>query len=217
MSEIPTDAFASILEELKQRPLDVNHYRGNAGDGRSQAFGVVNKRCQPPDYSRQCWLRPYLYKLLLDFGETYVDLSFNAITLNQGYKAEPHYDKHNRGDSFLVAFGDYTGGELEIHEGPLKGLHDIRNKPIKADFSKILHSVRPFQGNRCSLVYYNFWMPNLKPLPAPSVREEKGKYYFYRGDEKITTKTGLEHPLRGRKKGQEGIQTEEKQVEVTFT
>jgi hypothetical protein len=213
---LPESAFSEILQELQTKPLAVNHYRNQAGDGRSQAFGIVNRRCLPPDYSRQNWLRPKLYKHLLDFAATWVDLSFNAVTVNQNYRADKHYDKHNRGHSFLVAFGDYTGGELEIHEGPLKGLHDVRHTPLVADFSTILHSVRPFEGNRYSLVFYNFWTPRLPPLPPATVKEEKGAYFFYRGDQKITTKTGLAHPLRGRKRGHPTLQRQEEEVVVTF-
>ena len=199
-STIDSSAFDDIITELKRQPLQKNEYRTKAGSGRSQAFGVVGRRCLLPDYSRQCWLRPYLYKLLLDFGEKYVQIPWNAITLNQGYKADKHRDKHNRGDSFLVAFGDFTGGDLMIHEGDLSGNHCIRHQPIITDFSKVLHSVADFEGERYSVVYYYFEMPRMKPLPPPSVKMDNGVWYFYRGEQKIHKKTGLPHPLRGRNK-----------------
>lgn len=198
---LPPSAFNEIIEELRRQPLPINEYRNVAGSGRSQVFGVVGRRCLPPDYSRLCWLRPYLYKLLLDFGDKYVDISYNAITLNQSYKAEKHYDKNNVGNSFLVAFGDYPkGGALLIHEGDLSGSHDIRYKPIIQDFSKVLHSVEPFEGERYSLVYYQFKNSRSVPLPPPSVKQEEGVWHFYRGDQKISKKEGLPHPLRGRVK-----------------
>ena len=197
------EEFQSILTELRNHPIPENKYRDKSGVGRSQAFGVVNKRSLPPDYSRQNWMRPYLYKLLLDFGKKWVDISFNAITVNQNYRADKHYDRNNQGDSFLVAFGDYTGGRLLIHEGDLSGAHDICYKPIRGDFSKMLHSVEPFEGERYSLVYYRFARNGIVPeLPPPSVKfdNKEGKWVFYRGNEKITRKNGLPHPLRGRKK-----------------
>lgn len=212
---IPKEAFDSIYQELKRKPLDKNEYRLKAGSGRSQAFGVVNKRSLPPDYSRQNWLRPLLYKHLIDFGNKYVDISWNSITVNMNYKADKHYDKNNLGDSFLVAFGDYHGGELLIHEGDLSGSHDICYKPMKGDFSKMLHSVNEWDGERFSLVYYMFCKSGVVPkLPPPSVREENGQWYFYRGEEKITKKSGLPHPLRGRKKS--ALTKEEAQVTVRF-
>ena len=198
---IPKEAFDAIYQELKRKPLDRNDYRNKSGAGISQSFGVVNKRSMPPDYSRQSWLRPYLHKLLWDFGQQYVDISFNSVTVNMNYRADKHYDKNNIGDSFLVAFGDYHKGRLLIHEGDLSGAHDICYKPIKTDFSKVLHSVEEWDGERFSLVYYMFARKGIIPqLPPCSVKEEHGEYFLYRGDQKITKKTGLPHPLRGKKK-----------------
>jgi hypothetical protein len=195
---IPESAFQELYEELIEKPITVNKYRNSGGVGRSQAFGVVGRRCLPPDYSRQNWLRPNLYRLLKQFADQYVDISWNAVTVNMNYKIAPHYDKHNVGDSYLVAFGDYTGGELEIHEGPHLGFKNIRHNPIKLNFSEVLHSVRPFEGHRISLVYYWYDLRGVV-LPPCDVRNEDGKWYFYRGDERITKKNGLPHPLRKRR------------------
>ena len=145
--EIPEEAFVDILNELKRKPLDVNKYRNSVGIGRSQAFGVVNKRSLPPDYSRQNWRRPKLFYHLIEFANNYVPIAWNAITVNQNYQAGPHKDKHNRGNSFLVAVGDFTGGELEFHEGIRLGLHDIRHKPVIENFSAYTHSVKDFRVN----------------------------------------------------------------------
>lgn len=197
--EIPEEAFTAIYQELTSRPLSINRYRTVAGDGRSQTFGIVNKRCLPPNHSRQNWTRPYLYKLLCDFGEEYVAIPWNAITVNQNYKAAPHRDKGNVGQSFLVAFGDYEGGELEFHEGDKQGLHDIRHKPILHDFSKDMHSVKDFTGTRFSLVYYQLDTRGNTILPG-SVRNVMGKWVFFLQEEAIYPSGGMPHPLRGRRK-----------------
>ena len=193
--DIPPSAFTALYEELTAHPIAVNKYRNKSGEGRTQAFGIVGRRCLPPDYSRQNWLRPYLFKLLSEFADQWVDISWNAVTVNMNYKAAPHYDKHNVGESYLVAFGDYTGGELEIHEGEALGLHDIRHKPIKKNFSQMLHSVRSFEGTRISLVFYWYDLRGVV-LPPCSVRYHDGKWRFYRGEEMLDKKTGLPHPLR---------------------
>jgi hypothetical protein len=166
----------------------------------------------PPDYSRQCWKRPYLYKLLLEFGATYVtDISWNAITVNQNYRAAPHRDKGNVGRSYLVGFGDYTGGDLQILEGDLSGTYNICCQPIITDFSKVLHSVTPFDGNRVSLVYYT--LRNAPPVPPPSfVQDSKGEWLFKRGDQII--RSGLPHPLL--KRGAPALAKEESTVLVEF-
>jgi hypothetical protein len=197
---IPAEAFADIQKELLRRPLPMNLYRKKVADGRSNVFGVVNRRSLPCDYSRLCWGRPYLYKLLLDFAEQYVKIPWTSITVNENYLAGPHQDRHNIGDSLLVGFGDYTGGELKVHteNHPLSGLHDIKFKPLVMNFTEHTHSVLPFTGNRFSLVFYTIDSFKLTPLPPASVKIEGEKYVFYRGDERISD--GLPHPLKNRKK-----------------
>jgi len=217
MNPIPQTAFDEIQKEIERRSLQQNNYRLHSGKGRSQAFGLVNRRCLNPDFSRQCWIRPYLYKLLLDFGDTYVrpaGVDFNAITVNENYAATKHRDKHNTGNSFLVAFGSFTGGALVIHEGDLSGVHDVCFKPIITDFSKVYHSVNEFDGKRFSLVYYT--LVSKRPLPEekPSVVFENGSYIFKRGDVKITN--GLPHPLKGRKKKTIEMNKEDGEFIVSF-
>ena len=191
---IAASEYTDIIKELERQPLLQNMYRTISGPGKSQVLGVVNRRCLPPDYSRLCWNRPYLYKLLLDFAEKNVKIPFTSITVNQNYVAAPHKDKGNIGNSYLVAFGDYTGGELELLEGSEKGLYDVRT-PLITDFSKVLHTVRPFTGNRYSLVFYT--AKRSETLPAPKVVLEDNKYVFYRG---LEVCKGLDHPLKGKKK-----------------
>ena len=210
-SEIPASEFSEIIKELERCPLPVNNYRNVSGAGRSQVFGVVNRRCLPPDYSRLCWGRTYLYKLLLDFAAKHVKIPFTSITLNQNYKAAPHRDKGNVGLSFLVGFGDYEGGELQMLEGSDSGTYNVNRLPITADFSTTLHAVKEYTGNRYSLVFYT--AKKSGHLPAPSVIFQNGKYLFKRGDEIITT--GLAHPLKGRKRVMTFVR-EEKEVVMEF-
>ena len=195
---IPAEEFKPILEELQKRPLRVNKYRTESGLGKSQAFGIVNRRSSPPDYARWCWQRTYLYKLLLDFAEKWVKIPYTSITVNDNYQATKHKDRGNTGNSLLVAFGDYEGGELEIHEGDLKGSYNIKHTPIITDFSKVFHSVKDFTGSRYSLVFYTLdpkGRGDITNIPKPSVVNINGKWFFKRGDELI--KNGLPHPLKG--------------------
>ena len=195
MSIDPSE-FADIIKELERRPIENNKYRKKTGEGRSQTFGVVNRRCLAPDYSRQNWLRPYLFKLLLDFAKKHVKIEWNAVTVNQNYRASAHRDRGNVGDSYLVAFGNFDHGELEIQEGDLKGIHNVKYTPLITDFSKVLHNVKEFSGNRYSLVFYQLSI-NKKfknnVIPPCSVEEVDGAWVFKRGDEICQ---GLPHPLR---------------------
>ena len=208
---IDPSEFADIIKELERRPIENNKYRKKSGEGRSQTFGVVNRRCLPPDYSRQNWLRPYLFKLLMDYAKKHVKIEWNAITVNQNYRASAHRDRGNVGESYLIAFGNFDHGELEIQEGELKGLHDVKYKPLITDFSKVLHEVKEFSGNRYSLVFYMLSI-NKKfksnVIPECSVEMIDGTYVFKRGGEVCE---GLPHPLRKNE-----IYIEQKNVFITF-
>ena len=214
MTAIPSEAFEDILKELHRQPIATNKYRTKAGSGKSQTFGIVNRRCLPPDYSRQNWIRPYLYHLLLEFAQKYVTIPFNSITVNQNYRAGPHRDKNNKGDSFLVAFGSFAGGDLKILEGDLSGNHSVYCKPIITDFSKVLHEVDHFTGERFSLVFYTFESKRSIPLPPWDLRHEDGKWWFYRDGIKITKEKGLPHPLR--KKDENKMLIVKKSVTIEF-
>ena len=219
MTPIPQEAFKEILDELRAKPLTVNKYRDRCGEGRSQAFLLVNKRCVDVDYSRQSWLRPKLLYHVQEFAKKYVDISYTSFTINQNYQCLPHRDKSNYGVSYLVAWGSYTGGDLLIHEGDLSGSHNVYCRPLKTDFSKVLHSVQDFTGERYSLVFYNLKTTKMpkEPLPKGEAVFEDGKYVFKRGGKIITPKEGLEHPLRGRKKKEiMTVNTSQSDFIVTF-
>jgi hypothetical protein len=223
MITIPEEAFNELLCELINHPIATNPERVTAGVGRTQTFGIVNRRMTTADYSRQCWLRPYLYKLLLDFASKYVTIPWNAITVNDCYIANPHRDRGNEGDSMLVAFGPYTDGALKVHEGPLAGLYNIRHTPLIMDFSKYLHSVEPFQGRRFSLVFYTVKArkgSNPGDLPPPRIVKEFDEWVFYRGEERVDKKSGLPHPLKGKvrsKKVQPKLRVKEIKNNVILT
>lgn len=178
---IPASAFEPIVNEIQNRSLPINNSRKTSGKGRSICFGVVKKRIRSPDYSRFCRDRPLLYKLLLDFAEAHIPetLVWNSIQCNQNYQCSPHKDRGNGGDSLIVGFGDYSGGELVI-EGTE---HDIRHTPIIDDFTTKTHYVLPFQGDRYSLVFY--YTPVETLLPQPSVRLIDQSWVFHRGEEAI--------------------------------
>jgi len=200
--ELPESAFAEIILELERQPLEINRFRLNSGLGRSQTFGIVNKRCEIPDLARQCWLRPYLYHLLLDFAKKYIKISWTGIQVNQDYHSKPHRDAGNNGNSIIVGFGDYTGGELNCWGVP----HDIRHKPLIFDGSKELHWTLPWVGTRYSLVFHtlNPRFPLVRYLeeyePVIINNKWKIKYTSDHGDiEYLDRKNGLPHLLSGRK------------------
>lgn len=170
----------SIHCELKRRKIPLSKDRTLVGKGRTACFGQVKKRVYAPNYSRHCWTRPYLYKLLLEFGEKYITHPFTSVQVNQNYRCKPHKDRGNTGVSTVVSFGDYdSGGQLCILEGPLGGDYNIKYSPITVDFTRYKHTVNPWSGgDRISIVY--FTMKNARQdLQEPKFKEDaKGMCFF---------------------------------------
>jgi hypothetical protein len=181
-----------IERELKRQPLRISRSRKNTGPGgKTATFGVVRKRTSPPDYSRLCWWRPYLYGLLLEYAHKYISHDCNSMTINQLYQCMPHTDAGNIGPSTVVGFGNYTGGELYFGGEPHGTLIDVRYKQFTGFFQNTVHHVLDFEGERYSIVFY--YCPCKSTLPPPSVRLTRdGRYVFYRGECPIVE--GLPHP-----------------------
>ena len=157
--------FAPLLAELTAVPIAVNHDRSVAGKGRSQAFGIIRRWSYRPYLSRNTWMRPKLYQLLLDYAAAHVSIPWDGITVNDSYKSNPHRDKGNEGESYTVSFGDFTGGELCLEDG--SGGHieiDTHHKPCIFNGSTTTHWTAPFTGRRFCLVFYRIiWPPKFLP------------------------------------------------------
>jgi len=153
-------SFDLLKAELIKHKLYVNKDRWEAGEGRSQAFGLIRRWSYRPHLSRNTWMRPYLWGLLLDFAAKHVTVPWDAVTVNDSYLSNPHRDKGNEGESYTVSFGDFTGGELCM-EGPSGETIsvDTRHKPFLFNGSQIKHWTAPFEGRRFCLVFYRIVFP----------------------------------------------------------
>ena len=82
---------------------------------------------------------------------------FEAVTINKNHAAAKHTDNNNRGHSYIIGLGNYTGGELVFSDkkSPYHGTHNIKNKWLKF-VGDTPHYVKPFKGTRYTLVYYHW-------------------------------------------------------------
>jgi hypothetical protein len=211
LPEIDASAFQPLIEHLSKKRLSLNHFRKGVGLGRSQCFGMVRKRSLAPDLSRQSWMDPRLHYLLMKFGLVHLPpgFTFTSIQVNDSYTCEAHFDKNNRGDSFIVGFGPYTGGELVLKESAGDKGYNIRHRPMLFDGSKVEHYTKEFEGKRWSLVYHTLVPPAKFPMIRKLedyeavVKDGVWVIAWHREGEPtiyLSKKNGLEHPLKGRKK-----------------
>jgi hypothetical protein len=194
------EALSEIENYLKLHRVENTRYRPSVAEvARSQTYGIVARRCLPPDLSRTSWKHPALYKMLMDYAKKNVTVPFTSIQVNDNLTCAKHYDKGNVGLSYIVAFGDYTGGELNI-EGTL---HDIRHKPLLFDGSKQLHGTEVYVGSRYSLVFFTIqprpsYKDAMPSLDVFSVVEDNGRLKIRDGRNGALYfgSQGLPHPLR---------------------
>ena len=191
-----------IRAYLSSHNLGVNNYRTRVGKGVSQCLGIVGKRCMPPNLSRMSWLHPELHHLLLVFAEKYVTIPFTSIQVNCNYNCAPHKDTGNIGESYIIAFGPYFGGAIHVNGFD----YDIRLRGLLFDGSQLVHSTKPWYGQRYSLVFHTI-APRGKGGVLPSIYDFKailddGHWVMkdLKKDCLITPKEGMPHPLRGIKK-----------------
>jgi len=159
--EHTAEDFAAILAEINRKPIPVNHDRRDAGKGRSQAFGLQRRWSYRPYLSRNCWMRPELWLLLQEFAQKFVG-GWDAVQVNDNYKSAPHRDKGNQGESYIVSFGDYTGGNLCLEDGTKT---DTNHKGWTFNGSQIKHWTDAWEGRRLTLVFYRIVWPS-KFLPV---------------------------------------------------
>ena len=190
------EELKKIKEYLETHNLGTNRYRVRVGEGVSQCLGMVSKRSLAPDLSRQSWLHPELHHLLLDFANKHVRIPFTSIQVNCDFASKPHKDVGNMGDSYIIAFGDYHGGELCIEGAD----HDIRHKGLLFNGSEKLHWTKDWTGTRYSLVFHTLRprFPMVKALSDYSAVQQNGRWviaYDDGGEQKFLYKGhGLPHP-----------------------
>jgi len=210
LSELDPSAFEELMNHLASKKIHMNRYRSNSGLGRSQCYGIVRKRSMAPDLSRCSWKDAKMHYLLMKFARAYVPIPFTSVQVNENYATKKHKDTHNVGESYIVAFGNYEGGDLVLYnKDETKKEYNIRHRPLLFNGSQIEHSTNDFTGLRYSLVFHT----TEAPLAHPQVRKLEdyqamvlnGEWVicWYKQGEPcvyLTKKVGLDHPLKGRKK-----------------
>jgi hypothetical protein len=221
LPELDPYNISRIEEYLKGKNLPINDYRSKVGKGRSQCFGMVRKRSLPADISRLSWLDPYLHHLLMEFGRMHVPIPFTSVQVNQNYMCQEHVDANNSGQSYIIGFGSYQGGDLTLDLSGVKTSINIRYKPILFEGWRIPHKTEEWTGNRYTIVYHTF-EPHPKFPPVHSLKNYEavsvnGKWKLsarYPGQEVIylDSKAPLPHPLLGRKVAKKPLSSEEPKI-----
>jgi hypothetical protein len=107
--------------------------------------------------SKSSQKHPHMMRLFKEFIDShYPEFTFRSVYVNKNTVCKKHLDSQNTGESLLIGFGDYTGGETTLHnEDEGSQSFDISKESIIFDGSVIYHNSEPFEGTRYSLVFFN--------------------------------------------------------------
>lgn len=109
------------------------------------------------------------------------DFDFTTIQINKNCVCMPHLDSANVGESILVSFGNYTGGQLNIKDRDTITCIDTNLQPIRFNGSQYFHWNNTFYGTKYSIVFYN------------RIEPSKGqKYHFVRNYEEVLFNPSIE-------------------------
>jgi hypothetical protein len=118
---------------------------------RATTFGITRARYSGkvgPSAATLKW--PHIWILIQKLGQ-HLNFEYKSVQVNKNVTCPLHKDTNNVGDSLLISFGEYTGGEIVI-EGETKNAY---HTPIIFNGHKLEHYNLPHEGNKYSLVFFN--------------------------------------------------------------
>ena len=124
--------------------------------GMVRNFAVAG-RLWPSKYNRR---HPELLKLLGRLMKVHnPSFRWNAVQLNANVETAPHYDGRNKGLSYCLALGDFTGGGLQLYRDPERDAPTevLRNKRkwVLYDGANLKHGSAPVHsGRRYAIIFF---------------------------------------------------------------
>ena len=158
-----------MLKELRNTEFPKNTGRkNNLNKGQTYSLSMVLGKtmkmyCSKEKDSQKC-IRPSRFNkkfpVLLGLAKKFLksnapNYAFHSVTINKNHRSAKHTDRNNKGFSYIIGLGNYTGGDLVFESGDYKGSHNIKNKWLKFKGDHP-HFVKPFKGERYTLVYYHW-------------------------------------------------------------
>lgn len=126
---------------------------------------------------------PDLYKAMKDLIRSAVpNWKYDSIQVNKSFQSAPHKDRNNLGTSYIIALGNFTGGQLLVGD-ELKPVN-VKNRLVQFD-GRQLHATAPFKGDRYSLIFFSLnrkrpprlattsTVTKAKKSPAPRTRKPR--------------------------------------------
>ena len=140
--EVDPSVFRVLLDYLNTTKNPMN-----------QILGMAFRKGFPPDLSKRSWTNPRLHYLVMKIALVLLPPDF-LFTSAQLFKDDAKLDSHNKGKTYMIRFGSYTGGELVL-KTPTDTEHNILGRPMIFDCSETEHYFKEAVGTCWTLAFYN--------------------------------------------------------------
>ena len=130
LSQISTFTARDVHAELSNICIPVNHSRQNVRTSPNTDIHamLLGMYAHGPRVGISTWTRefPGISSMLSGWNRR-VDatLQLTSIQVNWNYAAQAHVDRYNTGLSYIVAFGDFSDGQLWIQDPEGEVIHTI--------------------------------------------------------------------------------------------
>jgi hypothetical protein len=134
--------WSKVNKSLRNGTFRNNNYSINVGKVRIYQKGLpivdgVNMKKNNCEIYNEC-------------KKLFPEHNFTGIMINKNFECPKHKDSGNEGNVIIIGLGNYTGGELVMNNKE----YDIKNNYLIFEASKIEHYVKPFIGDRYSVVLF---------------------------------------------------------------
>ncbi len=121
---------------------------------RQTVFGIVKYKGVKQN-SKFLGKYPHMMDLFKKFiSSHHPGFAFDGVYVNKNTTCKKHLDSKNVGESLLVGFGSYTGGQSILYFNDKEHKFNIKASSLKFNGSEIAHKSLPFEGTRYSLVFF---------------------------------------------------------------
>ena len=154
LKPIPCDELNVLYDMLSSIsvPTKCEKSRGDFPAHRSMTLGITRGRFNGIiglSYSSK--KHPHIYEEIMRIGKL-LGTDCQSIHVNHNVTCPKHLDGNNVGESILISFGDYTGGNIVVEDV----VYDAFCQPLKFNGSKMVHyNTDDLVGNKYSLVFFD--------------------------------------------------------------
>lgn len=145
LQELDVSAFEPLVEHLSRQHK------------KSFTLGMTRKRAMNPDLSKQSWLDPKLYHMVMKFALSNIPstFSFTSVQIHDSSMLLPRFDKHTGGSVWIVSFGSHTDGEIVLKRISGDVTYSIHHRPLIFTTFETDHYFKEFKGRRWVMAFYS--------------------------------------------------------------